>query len=43
MLSSGVVCRVLFSAIRCASNLSNHSTAGGDGPEMGVRIGVRGF
>ena len=31
-----VVCRVLFSATRCASNWYKHGSAGGDGPEMGL-------
>ena len=36
VLSLGVVCMVPFSDTRCASNLSKHSTAGGNGPEMGL-------
>ena len=36
VLSSGVGYRVPFSDTRCVSNLSKHSIASGNGPEMGL-------
>ena len=40
--SSGVVCRVPFSDPGCVSSFSKHSTAGGDGPEMGLESVLEG-
>ena len=37
MLSWAIVCMVPFKETRCASNLSMHNTAGGVGPEMGLK------
>ena len=41
--SSIDVCRVSFSATRCASNWSKHGSTGGDGPEMGLEWVLEGL